>query len=507
MPEETNRHILKNSVYLYVRMGIVMIVSLYTVRVVLNTLGVTDYGIYNAIAGVVSTVSIVTGVLISASQRFFSYDLGKNPDKLCRTYSSMLIIYLILAFFIILIIEPVGLWFLKNKMTIPADRLGAAEWVFHFTVFGFIVSLLQTLYNAMIVSHEDMKIYAYLSISDVICKLGLVYILQVIAYDKLKLYAVLVFIVTLVYFILYIVICKRRYKSQVTFSLKIERGLFGSIFKFSAWSMFGSLAGMCNSQGINILLNVFFGPIANAAYAIANQVSAKVTEFSNGFYMAVRPAMIKAYAAGNTERSTSLVIFSSKIIFICVLFLILPIIFECEPILKLWLGNIEPSMIVFTRLLLVYTMILALSNPLTTLAQATGKVKKYHGYVDSFILLSLPTIYILFKLGADPESSFVVVIVIMVIAHWIRLRVLKATIDDFPIGAYVKKFMMPCIATLLISVFLTYTVKTIIPQHDILCVLLRITISILFVLSFSYILLLTKGEKKSLKCMILSKIK
>lgn len=328
-----------------------------------------------------------------------------------------------------------------------------------------------------------------------------------LAYDKLKLYAVLVFIVTLFYFILYVIICKRRYKSQMAFSFNIEKGLFGSIFKFSAWSMFGSIAGMCNSQGINILLNVFFGPIANAAYAIANQISSKVTEFSNGFYMAVRPAMIKAYAEGNTERSVSLVIFSSKIIFVCVFFLILPIFCECKTLLKIWLGSIEPSMIIFTRLLLIYTMVLALSNPLTTLAQASGNVKKYHGYVDSFILLSLPIIYILFKLGANPESSFMVVTIIMIIAHWIRLQVLKVIIVDFSILAYAKKFLLPCFASLLLSAILSYAVKAILPQDDILWVLLRMVLSIIFVLSFSYILLLTRGEKNSLRCMVLSKIK
>ena len=278
-----------------------MLVSLFTVRIVLKTLGVEDYGVYNAIGGVVLSLSFISSVLANASQRFFAIELGKyDTTNLKRVFSTIFLTYVFVAIIIIIIAETLGLWFVFNKMMIPSARIVAVHWVYQLSVASFIVSILMNPFQAIIISREEMNVYAYVSILEAVLKLLIVYLLVYFSFDKMQLYAVLMFLSGVITNLIYFVISRRRY-SETHFKIVWDKRMFKSIFSYSSWTLFGSIAFICNSQGINILLNMFFGPIANTAYAIGNQVKTAVNSFSGNFFNAVRPPIIKSYVQHANE--------------------------------------------------------------------------------------------------------------------------------------------------------------------------------------------------------------
>lgn len=444
-----NKRIAKNTLFLYTRMLLIMFVSLYTIRIVVKTLGVTDYGIYTAVGGVVFALSFLSQTITSASQRFFSYELGrKDFKKLKRTFSAIFIVYLGISIVILLLAETIGLWFLNNKMTIPEDRMDAVQWVYQFSLFSFIITVLTSPYNALIIARENMKIYAYISVIEVVLKLIIVYFLLLFSMDKLKLYVLLTFSVTCIVCAIYIVFSRSKYEeSKLSFSW--DKELFKSVFSYSSWTMFGTVAGVANNQGVNILLNIFFGPIANAAYSVGSQVGLALQRFSGNFFTAIRPPLIKSYAENNYEYTLKLFYLSSKISFSLLLIIVLPLVLEIEYILYIWLGNVGAYMVVFTRFILIYTMLVSLSNPITTIVQAAKKVKIYHGVVDGFVLLILPLTYLFFKLGFSSSVTFIISISIFFFAHMLRVFILKKIID-ISIRKYAYNFILPslCIMTL-----------------------------------------------------------
>lgn len=450
-----NKRIAKNTMYLYARMFLVMAISLITVRVLLRTLGVEDYGTYNAVAGFVSSLVFVSSVLSAASQRFFSFYIGKNDNiKLQKAFTMIILTYLIVIGIIMIVAETVGVWFVFNKMTIPIGRESAVMWVFQMSLLTCGFSLISTPFQALIISHEEMNIYASISIIEVLLKFGVLFILPLFSMDKLALYSVLHCLVFGGIGAAYITISRRRYK-ETQFTFNWDKAMFKDIFSYSSWSLFGSLAGMCNTQGVNMLLNVFYGPIANAAYAISAQISAAVSQFSSSFYTAVRPALIKSYASKEFCYMNELFMLSNKVLFILMLILILPIYVITEPLIKLWLGNVEQYMVEFTRLSLVYTFILSLSNPITTIVQAANKVKYYHGIVDTFTLVSLPVIYFLFKSDIPPVCAYIITIIVFALAHILRLMVLRKTIV-FSVKRYLQQFILPSSFAIVLSGTLVY---------------------------------------------------
>ena len=409
-------------------MFLVMAVSLVTVRVLLRTLGVEDYGTYNAIAGFVSSLVFVSSALAAASQRYFSFYIGQgNIDLLKKSFTMIFMAYLIVVCILLLFAETIGMWFVFNKMTIPEGRETAVMWVFQMALLTSSCTLLASPYQALIISHEEMNIYAGISIVEVFLKLGIIFLIPIIPIDKLTLYSVLHFFVFAGISCTYYLISCRKY-DEARITILWDKGMFRSIFSYSSWSLFGSLAGICNTQGVNILLNIFYGPIANAAYAIITQVSAAVNQFSSSFYSAVRPALIKSYANSDIKYMNKLFYISNKIIFLLMFVLITPIYLVTQPLLTIWLGGIEEYMVPFVRLSLIYTFLLCLSNPITTIIQAANKVKIYHGIVDSLSLFCLPIVYILFKIGLSPIFAYIAIISVFSIAHIVRLFVLKSTI-------------------------------------------------------------------------------
>lgn len=453
---ENNKRIAKNTLLLYFRMLLTMAVSLFTVRAVLDTLGVVDYGIYNVVGGIVVMFSFLSSTMASASQRFFAFELGRNDiQQLKKTFSLTISIYVIIAAIVLLLAETLGLWFLNTQMVIPADRMEAVNWVYQFSILSFLVTILTIPYNAAIIARENMKVFAYVSIVEVVLKLAIVYLLVLFSVDKLKLYAVLMFATTCVVTFIYRTICKHKYE-ECRFQFYWDRGLFNTLLSYSGWNLFGAVAGIINNQGINILLNLFFGPVINAARAIAYQLSGAVNQFVGNFVTAVNPQITKYYAAGEKQQMMNLVFRSSKLSFFLLFILSMPVLLETNYILALWLKQIPEFVIIFTRLVIITALIDSLSFPLMTAAQATGKIKIYQTVVGGTMLLNLPVGYCFLKFGFPPQSTMYIAFGISVVCLFLRLGMLKKMIN-LSISKYAN--------TVLLSVFKVFLFAYIAPIY------------------------------------------
>ena len=502
----SNSQIAKNTLFLYMRMFFTMAVSLYTVRVIIKTLSVSDYGLYGAVGGVILTFSFITVVLTNASQRFFSVELGKEAEGRVRdVFSTLFLTYLGVSFIIILLAETVGLWFLQNKMTIPEGREGAAMWVYQFALLSFVITLLSNPYQALVIAHEKMNLYAYLSILDVTLKLLIVFALLAFDYDKLKVYAVLVFVSQLITNSMYILYCKVKFQ-ETKLVWKVDKPMFKTVFSYSSWTLFGTVAGMCNTQGMNLLLNVFFGPIANAAYFIASQVYNVVGTFANNFYVAVKPPLIKNYAGGDYNYVQKLFHFSSKVLFLLLFIVVLPLMVCTESILNIWLGEVGEYMVAFVKLSLIYATILTISYPITAVVQAGGYVKLYHTLVDGFSILALPIVYVLFKLGFSANWAYIISILIFSIAHILRLYVLKKVFPIFEIRKYFTRFMIPSV---FLFVGLYYVFNYFVDSFDYSLVRTFIYCGVCSIAAFTIgsIVVLSSSERKRIISLIINKIK
>lgn len=500
MDSTNSRRIAKNTMYLYIRMVLTMVVSLFTVRIVLNVLGVEDYGIYTSIACVISSLSFISSVLANASQRFFSYEIGKdNSESLNMLFGTVFLTYCAVSLIIIVIAETFGLWFVFNKMNFPPSAISSVQWIYQFAIASFIITLLANPFQALIISYEKMNIYAYMSIIEVVLKLAIAYLLYYSQFEKLKVYACLLFVASFIVNIIYVYT-----GGKILFNNKVvllwSKTRFKEIFNYTSWTLFGTIAGVCNSQGLNILLNIFYGPIANAAYAIASQVSGAVNSLGANFFVAVRPPLIKSYAQKDTHRTNILFYFSSKIVFVLLFIITVPIIYKTEFILELWLGEVSPYMVSFVRCILVYSIIMRLSDPITVILQAANRVKLYHGIVDSFTMLSLPVSYIFLKNNSPAESVFMVSIGIFIIAHIIRLLILKR---DFQISLieYMTKLLIPILLTIVITVVCCYIIDLLIPSSIFAAIGSMIFVFILSVI-ISWIIIFTEIERKRILNMV-----
>ena len=448
MQLSSGNKIAKNTLFLYLRMLLIMLVSFYTVRVVLNTLGVEDYGIYNAIGGVVTSLSFLTQVLANASQRFFAIEIGKGSQGKVQEYiSSILFSYVIISAFIFVVVEVAGLWLIHNKLTIPPDRILAATTVLHVSLVTFIVSVIGTPFNALIIAKEEMNVFAYISIFDVVAKLAIVFLLLKSPFDKLVTYSFLLLIVSLLTSFFYIVFSIR--KTAIRITIEYNRQNIKEIASYSAWTLVGTVSGVLGIQGNSIILNIFCGPIANAAFAISQQVSNTVQQFASSFFSAVRPPLTKGYAAREYDYMMKLFYFSNKVIFSLVYVVVFPLFVETDFVLNLWLSNTSEYMSSFVRIMLAYALVLSLNNPITTIVQAAGKVKLYHCVVDGFALLVLPVSYIILKVGLSPSYALFSMVVVFCISHVLRLVILKKVIA-FSYSEYIQRFVVPCIVIIVV---------------------------------------------------------
>lgn len=424
-----NKRIAKNTLLLYFRMLVTMAVSLYTSRVVLNILGVEDFGIYNVVGGIVAMFGFINGSMTSATQRYLTFELGQNNRaQLTKVFSTSLSIHGIISFLIIVLAETVGLWFLWNKMQIPADRMNAAFWVFQCSVAASVIMIMSVPYNAAIIAHERMSAFAYISIIEVSLKLLIVCFLRYFHTDKLILYAVLIVIVQFLIRLCYSWYCNRHF-NETKYRWSWDKGLFKEMTGFASWNMFGSLAAITFTQGLNLLLNMFFGPVVNAARGIAVQAQTAIGQFSSNFQTALNPQITKSYATGDMEYMHGLIFRSAKFSFFLLLLLLsLPVLIETKAILTLWLKIVPDHTVVFLRIMLCTTWVYAVSNPLITAASATGKIKLYQSVVGGLLLLILPISYLCLRFGLPAYSVFIVHLVIEITAQFARLLMLKRMI-------------------------------------------------------------------------------
>lgn len=410
---------------LYFRMLLTMAVSLYTSRIVLNTLGVEDFGIYNVVGGFVTMFGFLNSAMASATQRFLAFEIGRNDKTQLRNVFSMSVnIHFLIAFLILILAETVGLWFVNTQLTIPPERMVAARWVYHFSILTLMVNMVSVPYNAMIIAHERMNVFAWVSIAEVSLKLLIVFMLVWFGFDKLKFYAVLMFGVALLIRLIYGMYCNRKF-TESRFRVYWDKPLFNTLINYAGWNLWGNAAGVIMDQGVNILLNVFFGPVVNAARGIAFQVKSAVNQFVFNFQMAINPQIIKSYAANDLKYMHQLIFQGAKYSYFLLFALSLPILLEAEIILKLWLKIVPEYTVIFTQLVLINILIESISGPLMTAAQASGKIKLYQGVVGGLLIFNLPISYLFLKLGYPPETTLYVSIGISIIALFARLLILR----------------------------------------------------------------------------------
>ncbi len=423
--QQNNKRIAKNTLMLYFRMILTMLVSLYTSRVVLNTLGVEDYGTYMVVGGVVAMFGFFNSAMSASVQRFFAYEIGrKNFDQLNKTFNTALIVHFFITLIVFILGETLGLWIVNTYLNIPPERMEAARWVYQFSIFTFMISVIQVPFNALLISHERMNVYAYLSILEVSLKLLIVFILTWLSFDKLKLYGILVFAVSLLMALIYQQYTKYHFKES-KFQIVKDKVLYKKMISFSSWSLLGNGAMVGSNQGVSIILNIFLGVTVNAAVGIANQVNTAVYGFISNFQTAFNPQIIKSFAALEINGHSNIVYKSSKYSYFLLLILILPIIFNTEYILELWLKITPQYAVPFTQIILINSLIDALAGPFWMSLNAVGKIKKYQIIISTLLLLNIPFTFLLLKYGFSPVYVLITKNLITVFIFIVRIVFFK----------------------------------------------------------------------------------
>ena len=457
MSSVNNKRILKNTLFLYFRMIVVMAVNLYTVRVVLHQLGVVDYGIYNVVGGVVSMFSFINSTLTTSSQRYFSIELAKGDEvKLNQWFCLNITTFSIFILAFLIISETIGLWFVNTQMVIPEERMFAVNVVYQLSICTFCIHFFSIPYHALIIAHEKMSAFAYISIVEVLLKLCIALLLAVILWDKLIVYGILMFLVSCGITGAYIVYNIRHFRES-KYHLYWNRKEMKDLLSFSGWHFFGTFSTVIRSQGINILLNMFFNPAINAARAIAFQIYHAVSQLSANFIVAVKPQIYKSYAKGNYDELYRLIIRSSTICSFLVSVLIFPILIDTNFVLGLWLKNVPDYAVVFTQLVLINGLIDAVNGPLSAAALSTGKIRNYELLVATTILLNLPLSYIALKLGAEPTATMIVSIVISILTTYARAYMVYKMVG-LPLSRCTIMFLKLIFASSLTCVIMYFSV-------------------------------------------------
>lgn len=436
---QSNKRIAKNTLFLYFRQLVTMAVSLYTVRVVLEVLGAEDYGIYNVVGGVVVLFSFLRDTMGSATQRFLSFEMGKGKDGFpAKVFSLSVRIYLILAGIILLLSETAGLWFVNQKLTIPAARMEAANLVYQSSILSFTVTLLCIPYNASIVAMERMKVFAYAGLMEAVLRLLAVLVLPLLPWDNLAAYAVLSFITASSVQIYYVWYGRRQFLFCRCTSCTGASPQFRSMLSFAGWNMTGTLANILRGQGLNILVNLFFTPVVNAAFSIAMQVSHAATNLTFNFFTAVRPQLVKLYATGRREEMFKLGYRTCRFAFYLILIVSVPLLLDTEEMLSVWLAEVPPRTPLFVRLIVLAVLIDVPFGPLTHMMQACGKIMAYQLAGTLSLLLNIPVAYMFFRCGAAPETSLWVNVSLVSLSMFPKLYICRSVLG-LPVREYLRE--------------------------------------------------------------------
>lgn len=453
MESNSNTRIAKNTILLYIRMLVSLVISLYTSRAILQILGEDDFGIYNVVGGVVVLFSFLTNAMTNSTQRFLNYNLGlKDEKKIANVFNTSMLAHFTIFGVVLVLAETIGLWFVMTQLNIPAERYTASLWVYQASIIATLLNIIVIPYRASIIASERMSIFAYISILDVVLKLVIVLILPYFAVDSLILYSFLLSGISLLNFVLYRFICRRK-MAFTHFHFIWDKAQYKEQMTFSGWYLFGGLATVGAKQGTNILINIFYNVAVNAAVGIANQVRNAVFGFVTSFQTAFNPQIVKLYAAGEQDKLLSLIYRSSKFSYYLLFIISLPIVVFCEDILSLWLVNVPNYAVVFTQIVIITSFTEALSAPLWTAIGATGKIQKYQIWVSLIILLDIPLVYLLFKFGFSPVWAFLINFVISLAAYFYRLIYISQYVN-YTLLTYVKMVLFPCLLVTVISCFI-----------------------------------------------------
>lgn len=486
-----NKRIAKNTLMLYIRMLLIMGVNLYTSRIILQALGVDDFGLYNIVGGVVVLFTFINNAMVASTQRFLNYELGRNnPEEAQKVFSASLSIHFAIAAVFLILAETVGLWFLNTYIQIPPGRETAANWVYQFTIVTSIINIIRTPYNASIIAHERMSFYAYISIIEVVLKLLVVYLVYLFA-DRLISYAALITIVTLIVFGGYYLFCRKKFPiCRYKFEYNKQRYL--SIASFSGWSLFGSTANMGAQQGLNILLNIFFGVATNAAIGIANQVSHAIYTFVSNFQTAFNPQIVKTFAAKQHNDFYNLIYNTSRYSFFLLFALALPISIYCSEILNLWLTDVPDYAKEFCIIMIVSSLFDALSGPLWMSVYASGKIKSYQITISCLLFSTLIFAYLVAKLGYNPIIVLWIKPLISVIIYLYRIQYCHRNLG-LSLIKYTKLVISKCLLITIVSIVLSFSISQLLENTHLI---IKVAISFLVTMSSIFLLGLTSTEKE-----------
>ena len=496
---DNNKRIAKNSIFMSIRMVIVLAITLYTSRVVLRVLGVEDYGVYNVVAGFVTMFGFLNSSLSNGIQRFYNFELGKNGiEGACRVYNMAMVIQILLAIIIVIPTEFIGLWYLHNKMVIPEGRMFAAEWIFHLSLLTFILHIIQVPYTAAVMAHERMGFYAIVNILDVLIKLGVVFVIPLLNNDALILYGVFILVIAFINLLLYICYSKR-YFEEITIEIKFNTSLFKEMLSFSGWNIFGTLGHMLKDQGVNLILNFFFGPVVNAARGIANQVKGGMQSFVTNITVPVRPQVVQSYSQGNLERSLNLTYTISKLSCYFLLLIAQPIMLEIDFVLEIWLGdNIPEYTAIFVIIVLLDAFLNNLNSAVSGLVHATGKMRVYQLCGGTISLISVVIVYVVMLFWQVPVIALIVLLILDIIRQIVAISVLKSIVKEFSLRKYFKEVVVSLIIVASVSIILPFITHSYM-QAGVLRFFLVLSISLLSVGVSIYLLGLNLSEKTMLK--------
>lgn len=500
-----NKRLAKNTLLLYGRTILILFIGLFTSRVILNTLGVDDYGIYNVVCGFVSMFSIVSHTLTSTTQRFLNFELGKEDNSRAqKLFGASMTIHIAMSIILILLLETIGVWFLNTQMNIASERMVAANFAFQCSIFTFIFNILSQPYNAAIIAHERMGTFAYISLLDVVIKLAIVYMLYLSTFDKLIVYAILLMLEATFIRSIYSRYSHKHF-AETKFVFVKDKALYKEIVAFASLNFLGVLASVLSNQGVNILLNIFFGVTLNAARGIANQVNHAILKFVGDFMTALRPQITKTCASGDYHTMRELCYKGTRFSFFLILLFAVPIIYKTPYILDLWLKTYPEEAIIFVRLTLILSLAAVLSKTTNTAILAAGKIKKFTYIIGTVNLLTLPICYIALKLGAPAFSVYCINIIIEFVLLSIRLLVLRGLLD-FPIRGYISNVLLPILGVSIPVFAICYYLNNCF-SNSILDLFFYLILSTLITCSFIITLGMKKSERKKILNVVINKIK
>lgn len=505
-PSNNNDRIVKNTAALYVRMFVLLFISFFTSRVILESLGVIDYGIYNVVGGVVAMFSFFNAALSGATSRFLTFELGTgNFEKLRRTFQSSLFIHVLLSIVIVFLLETVGLWFVYNKLVLPPERLQSALIVFHISVLTLVFGIMQVPFNASITSHEKMAAFAYIGIYDAIMKLLVAYLLYIVRTDRLVLYAFLLALSSLSVNAVYVYYCFKHFP-ECSFSVKYDKEITMPMLKFSGWDLYGNFSVMVRSQGLNVLQNLYFGPIVNSSTAVANTVLNALMGFTDNFLTAIRPQIIKQYAAKQYDYFQNIVINSSKYSYYLLLFTTLPLLIEAEYAMGVWLKEVPQYAVIFCQLSIINNWISILYRSIVISISATGQVKRISIINGTIYLLVLPVSYIMLEIGFGPTIPFILNIIFLFIGHTVfSMITIKKLIPFFSLQSFYRSVLFRCTIISSIAISLPLLLHEILSYGFLRFIVVCIT-SLVWAAITIYIIGMNSSERKTLINFVKNKI-